>query len=62
MHFNWKLNFLKSQVTAQTATEVGDPKDAICEAVEKFKVSMLVLGSHGRGAIKRSVWPPFIHI
>ncbi|XP_027097010.1 universal stress protein A-like protein [Coffea arabica] len=44
----------KHGVTAQTATEVGDPKDAICEAVEKFKVSMLVLGSHGRGAIKRA--------
>ncbi|KAL3510766.1 hypothetical protein ACH5RR_030167 [Cinchona calisaya] len=44
----------KHGVIARTVTEVGDPKDAICEAVEKLKVQLLVLGSHSRGAIKRA--------
>ncbi|XP_076912037.1 universal stress protein A-like protein [Bidens hawaiensis] len=44
----------KYGVTAETITEVGDPKDLICEAVEKSKVRLLVLGSHSRGALKRA--------
>ncbi|XP_052200027.1 universal stress protein A-like protein [Diospyros lotus] len=40
-------------VAAETMSEVGDPKEAICEAVEKLHVQLLVLGSHGRGALKR---------
>lgn len=42
-------------IVAETATEAGDPKEAICEAVEKLNVNLLVLGSHGRGALRRSV-------
>lgn len=34
-------------------TEIGDPKDLICEVVEKAKIQLLVLGSHSRGALKR---------
>ena len=36
-------------------TETGDPKELICEAVEKSNVQLLVLGSHSRGAITRCV-------
>jgi len=31
----------------------GDPRNVLCEAVEKHHASMLVVGSHGYGAIKR---------
>lgn len=41
------------QIVAEAVTEVGDPKEAICEAVEKHNIKLLVLGSHGRGAVKR---------
>ncbi|XP_024193719.1 universal stress protein A-like protein isoform X1 [Rosa chinensis] len=41
-------------VVAETVTEVGDPKKAICEAVEKFNIEFLVLGSHGRGTVQRA--------
>ncbi|WCJ24500.1 Adenine nucleotide alpha hydrolases-like superfamily protein [Euphorbia peplus] len=41
-------------IVAQTQTEIGDPKEKICEAVEKLDVKLLVLGSHSRGAIQRA--------
>ncbi|GFZ21425.1 adenine nucleotide alpha hydrolases-like superfamily protein [Actinidia rufa] len=41
-------------VVAETMTEVGNPKEAICEAVEKHKIQLLILGSHSRGALKRA--------
>lgn len=31
----------------------GDPRNVICEAVDKHHASLLVVGSHGYGAIKR---------
>lgn len=37
----------------ETITEVGEPKEAICEAAEKLDVQLLVLGSYGRGVIQR---------
>ncbi|KAL6968517.1 hypothetical protein U1Q18_034321 [Sarracenia purpurea var. burkii] len=33
----------------------GDARNVLCEAVEKHHASMLVVGSHGYGAIKRAV-------
>ncbi|KAL7091000.1 hypothetical protein ACP275_12G077800 [Erythranthe tilingii] len=42
-------------ISADTATEVGDPKDAICEAVEKQNIDLLVIGSHNQGALKRAI-------
>lgn len=33
----------------------GDPRNVLCETVEKHHASMLVVGSHGYGAIKRAV-------
>ncbi|XP_004299063.1 PREDICTED: universal stress protein Sll1388-like isoform 1 [Fragaria vesca subsp. vesca] len=41
-------------IVARTVTEIGDPKKAICEAVEKFNIELLVLGSHGRGIVQRA--------
>lgn len=31
----------------------GDARNVLCEAVEKHHASVLVVGSHGYGAIKR---------
>ncbi|XP_066359286.1 universal stress protein PHOS34-like [Miscanthus floridulus] len=33
----------------------GDARDVLCEAVERHHAEMLVVGSHGYGAIKRAV-------
>ncbi|XP_022726536.1 universal stress protein A-like protein [Durio zibethinus] len=41
-------------VDAETMTEVGNPKEKICEAVEKLDIELLILGSHGRGTIQRT--------
>lgn len=41
-------------VTADTITEVGDPKEVICEAVEKLNIELLVLGNHGRRGLQRA--------
>ncbi|KAK1268159.1 Universal stress protein A-like protein [Acorus gramineus] len=43
----------KRGVVAETITEAGDPKEAICEAVDKLKVNLLIMGNHGRGPIRR---------
>ncbi|XP_008797667.1 universal stress protein A-like protein [Phoenix dactylifera] len=41
-------------VVAETITEVGDPKEAICQAVEKFDVNLLILGNQGKGTLQRA--------
>ncbi|KAL1558401.1 universal stress protein PHOS34-like [Salvia divinorum] len=33
----------------------GDPRNALCDAVDKHNATVLVVGSHGYGAIKRAV-------
>ncbi|CAJ2628800.1 universal stress protein A-like [Trifolium pratense] len=38
----------------ETRIENGDPRDVICEAVQKLGVDILVMGSHGYGVIKRA--------
>lgn len=35
----------------------GDPRNVLCEAVDKHNASVLVVGSHGYGAIKRYRFP-----
>ncbi|KAL0463573.1 UNVERIFIED_CONTAM: putative universal stress protein [Sesamum latifolium] len=42
-------------VAAETSTQVGDPKEAICNAVESLDIELLVLGSHGRKALQRAL-------
>ncbi|KAK2635195.1 hypothetical protein Ddye_029987 [Dipteronia dyeriana] len=44
----------KHGIVAETRSEVGDPKEAICEAVEKLKIQLLVMGSQSRGTIQRA--------
>ncbi|XP_042509155.1 universal stress protein A-like protein [Macadamia integrifolia] len=41
-------------VTAETIAQIGDPKEVICEAVEKLNIDLLIVGSHGRGFIQRA--------
>ena len=41
------------QVNAETQLAVGDAKKAICDAVQKLNVDLLVLGDHGDGKLKR---------
>ncbi|AES61462.1 putative universal stress protein A [Medicago truncatula] len=38
----------------ETRIENGDPRDVICQAVQKMGVDILVMGSHGYGVIKRA--------
>ncbi|KAK2403620.1 hypothetical protein P8452_09567 [Trifolium repens] len=33
----------------------GDPRNVLCDTVDKYHASILVVGSHGYGAIKRAV-------
>ncbi|PQQ15076.1 universal stress protein A-like protein [Prunus yedoensis var. nudiflora] len=33
----------------------GDPKDVICNTVEKLRADTLVMGSHGYGFLKRTL-------
>ncbi|KAG1338789.1 universal stress protein PHOS32 [Cocos nucifera] len=42
-------------VKVETLVEMGDPRDVICEAVEKLGADMLVMGNHGYGLIKRTL-------
>ncbi|KAI6677062.1 hypothetical protein NL676_037858 [Syzygium grande] len=44
----------KHGIIGEMATEVGEPKEAICKAAEKLDIQLLILGSHGRGAIQRA--------
>ena len=39
----------------------GDPRNVMCEAVEKHHAAILVMGSHGYGIVKRYniITPPY---
>ncbi|TJX44084.1 universal stress protein [Soehngenia saccharolytica] len=41
-------------VLVETKVSVGDARDVICEEAEKVEPDLLVMGSHGYGAIKRA--------
>ncbi|MQM21595.1 hypothetical protein Taro_054638 [Colocasia esculenta] len=41
-------------VKVETKVEAGNPRDVICETVEKVGADTLVMGSHGYGPIKRA--------
>lgn len=49
------MEFFFPQVSAETVTEVGDPKAAICDAVQKYNINFLVLGARGVGKLRRLV-------
>ncbi|KAJ8774664.1 hypothetical protein K2173_017110 [Erythroxylum novogranatense] len=40
-------------VKAETITEVGEPKEIICNIVQKHNISLLVIGNNGGGSLKR---------
>ncbi|XP_043695332.1 universal stress protein A-like protein isoform X2 [Telopea speciosissima] len=42
-------------IIAETITEIGDPKVAICDAVEKQNIDILIVGSQGKGTLKRAL-------
>lgn len=42
-------------VKVETRVENGDPRDVICEVVEKLGVDVLVMGTHSYGIIKRAL-------
>ncbi|KAG2666800.1 hypothetical protein I3760_15G081900 [Carya illinoinensis] len=42
-------------VNAEIATEVGHPRTAICDAVQKFNIKLLILGEHVLGKIERAL-------
>lgn len=43
-------------VIPETVVRTGDAKEVICNATKKYNPDMLVLGSHGYGALKRMVF------
>ncbi|GAV66290.1 Usp domain-containing protein [Cephalotus follicularis] len=40
-------------VNAETITEIGDPKEVICKAVQEHSINLLVMGNHTDGVLKR---------
>lgn len=44
----------EKNVIVETVSEIGDPKDAICDAIEKLQIDLLIIGSHGYGMLKRA--------
>lgn len=46
-------------MNAETISEVGDAQQAICDAVQKLNITLLILGDRGIGKIKRLL-PPFL--
>ncbi|KAI7994310.1 Phosphomevalonate kinase, peroxisomal [Camellia lanceoleosa] len=42
-------------VNAETIAQDGDPKQAICDAVKKYNINLLVLSDHELGKVKRLV-------
>ncbi|KAL3591108.1 hypothetical protein D5086_009748 [Populus alba] len=44
----------KTMCKEQVQDSMGDPRDVICEVAEKLQVDVVVMGSHGRGLIKRA--------
>lgn len=41
-------------VTPVTEAHIGDAREVICDAAKRYNPNMLVLGSHGYGALKRT--------
>ncbi|KAM0962709.1 hypothetical protein ACFX2I_021808 [Malus domestica] len=50
-------DFCTSKKVENVEVEVmeGDPRNVMCDAVDKHHASLLVLGSHGYGIVKRAV-------
>ncbi|KAK6915659.1 UspA [Dillenia turbinata] len=46
-------NDFRHDIKVETKVESGDPRDVICEMVEKLGPDLLIMGTHGYGLIKR---------
>jgi nucleotide-binding universal stress UspA family protein len=46
---------LHTTATVQTVVEVGSPGFALCDVAERLGVDVVVVGSRGRGAIRRAL-------
>ncbi|XP_021749924.1 universal stress protein PHOS32-like [Chenopodium quinoa] len=44
----------KHGIDAETVALMGNPKEAICDAVQKFNCQLLIMGSRSRGRIRRT--------
>ena len=49
------FNVSAANVNIERVVGSGDPKDVICNTVEKLRADTLVMGSHGYGFFKRYV-------
>ncbi|XP_057477409.1 universal stress protein A-like protein [Actinidia eriantha] len=45
----------KHGINTETIAQIGDPKRAICDAVQKHNIKLLVLGDHEIGKIQRAL-------
>jgi nucleotide-binding universal stress UspA family protein len=43
------------QVKVDTFTEAGDPKETICNAVQKYEINLLVMGGQANRTFMRLV-------
>ncbi|KAF3431884.1 hypothetical protein FNV43_RR26620 [Rhamnella rubrinervis] len=53
--YNFHFLIIQHKVIAETVTEVGDPKAAISDAVQKYNIKLLVLGELGVGKLQRAI-------
>ncbi|XP_044497803.1 universal stress protein A-like protein [Mangifera indica] len=57
-------NICKEQntdVKVETRVENGDPRNVICQMVEKLRIDVLVMGNHGHRWIKRAFFGSVSH-
>lgn len=56
----WSANaiLIKCMQVENVEVEVmeGDPRNVMCDTVDKHHASLLVLGSHGYGLVKRYIY------
>jgi len=52
-YHHWYDRIISQVHDAALEVVEGDPRNVLCMAVEKYHAAILVVGSHGRGALKR---------
>ncbi|GLJ09367.1 hypothetical protein SUGI_0107480 [Cryptomeria japonica] len=45
----------KGNVSIEMKVVIGETRYAICEAADEMKVDLLIVGTHGHGAVKRAI-------
>eukprot|EP00271_Cylindrocystis_brebissonii_P003730 TRINITY_DN149_c0_g1_i1.p2 TRINITY_DN149_c0_g1~~TRINITY_DN149_c0_g1_i1.p2 ORF type:complete len:170 (+),score=32.95 TRINITY_DN149_c0_g1_i1:360-869(+) len=46
---------IRSDIQVEGDVVFGEPRESICSAVEQLNADLLIMGSHGRGAVKRAL-------